>query len=171
MNLTEAVMLVKAKPGRHREIFETLQKKEGVRGIAMTTGPYDFVLFLKADNWGHMFDIIKSVRDPEGVTVTITLPVHVSKGFAPSRVSAIILTRVMRGDVDSVAENIYGRGKRINFSASVAGPYDVVLAINEEYAKDNTEISDIVIDKIQTFKEIKDTLTLTTGGKNYVSTK
>ena len=98
--------------------------------------------------------------------MSITLPVHRGYGFTPATVSAFVLTRIIAGDVDELCRRIYD-GKFINFSASVAGPYDIVLCITEEEIRSMADISNIVIDRIQSFQEIRETLTLTTGNGFY----
>lgn len=166
MDLNNAIMLMKIKPTNIREAFEDLKARPGVLAHAITTGPYDLVLFLHGEGWDDLFGKIKNIRTIKGLKATVTLPVHNFYGDIPENVCAIVLTRLMKGDVDVVAEKIHS-AELVNFSSSVAGPYDIIMTINPCEVTDHMDLKDRLLTDIRVIDEIKDTLTLTTSKNHY----
>jgi nitrate reductase NapAB chaperone NapD len=154
--ITKVAILIKIIPGYAKTVFNTLKKVTKIKAAAITTGPYDIIVFVSNKDWSIIFKAVKDIRKIKGVKATITLPMHHTNGFPPKSFFGIVLTRAdaQAIDVDELSEILYKR-KHINFSASIAGPYDVILTI------ETSEI-DIILEQIHTIKGISDTLTLTT---------
>ena len=168
-DLNTAIMLIKAKTNMIKTVFESLKHISGIKAATITMGPYDCVCFLEANGWDNLFEIIKSIRELNGLKSTVSLPVHRNFGKLSAKLSAIILTRLMRGDVDEMAERLYNSSETINYSASVAGPYDIVMSMNPALIRTPAELRQKLLEEIRVFEEIKDTVTLVAGPYYYAS--
>ena len=69
----KAYVLIEAAPGRSRDIAGHLQKIDGVRSVAVVTGPHDVIAYVETTDAKALGDLlIAKVQTIEGIAGTLT---------------------------------------------------------------------------------------------------
>jgi DNA-binding Lrp family transcriptional regulator len=69
----KAYVLIEAAPGRSRDIAGRMQKIDGVRSVAVVTGPHDVIAYVETTDAKTLGDLlIAKVQTIEGITGTLT---------------------------------------------------------------------------------------------------
>lgn len=71
--MPSALILIVAKIGTMKSIFEKLKRREEVKQVAMLTGPYDIMAIVRAENMREISKIlVTDIRNIDGVEDTVT---------------------------------------------------------------------------------------------------
>lgn len=72
----QAIVFVRTDPGRPLELLEVVREMEGVKFAAATTGRYDIVTRVEADDIGKIGEkVVGEIHDLDGVRYTETAPI------------------------------------------------------------------------------------------------
>lgn len=72
----QAMIYVRAEPGRPLEILEKIKRMEGIKFAAVTTGRFDIVVRVEVDNIESLGSkVVSDIHELEGVSYTETAPI------------------------------------------------------------------------------------------------
>ncbi len=68
-----AFVLIETAVGKTKEVYNALEKLEGIKTIDVVTGPYDIIATIEGDNLNTIGNLVTSKMHPiPGITRTVT---------------------------------------------------------------------------------------------------
>jgi DNA-binding Lrp family transcriptional regulator len=69
----KAFVLIETAVGKTKEVYNALEKLEGMKTIDVVTGPYDIIATIEGDNLNTIGNLVTSKMHPiAGITRTVT---------------------------------------------------------------------------------------------------
>lgn len=69
----KAFVLIETAVGKTKEVYNALEKLEGIKTIDVVTGPYDIIATVEGDNLNTIGNLVTSRMHPiPGITRTVT---------------------------------------------------------------------------------------------------
>ena len=77
MDKVAAYTLINVKIGKTKDVIEALKNIEEIKNIAATTGIYDIIIRVEAEDHKHLFEVLNKVHQIDGIERTTTHVIEV----------------------------------------------------------------------------------------------